>query len=298
MDELKKYFGRALDPIHVGAGGYRLGAVDNTIVREPATDVPKIPGTSLAGVIREFATIHTMENDEECKKKNSEKEKRDSAEEEIKQYFGDGNRQGMLRFYDGQIIFFPVSSIQGTVWITTKELLEYWLGEVKDKDRVKIKIPDEINDKAYAIKGVNTNRPLNLGWVLLEVERVQNGKDVVLSSQLEQWVKRILIVSDKLFSQIANDNLEVRTSVRINPTTGTAAEGALFTYEAIPRGTIIGFEVGIDTRREDDKDDIPSLIKATFSYLKLLGIGGLGTRGFGRIDVMELGGEGNDNQQS
>ncbi|NMC61167.1 MAG: type III-B CRISPR module RAMP protein Cmr4 [Candidatus Methanofastidiosa archaeon] len=298
MDELKKYFGRALDPIHVGAGGYRLGAVDNTIVREPATDVPKIPGTSLAGVIREFATIHTMENDEECKKKNSEKEKRDSAEEEIKQYFGDGNRQGMLRFYDGQIIFFPVSSIQGTVWITTKELLEYWLGEVKDKDRVKIKIPDEINDKAYAIKGVNTNRPLNLGWVLLEVERVQNGKNVVLSSQLEQWVKRILIVSDKLFSQIANDNLEVRTSVRINPTTGTAAEGALFTYEAIPRGTIIGFEVGIDTRREDDKDDIASLIKATFSYLKLFGIGGLGTRGFGRIDVMELGGEGNDNQQS
>lgn len=298
MDELKKYFGRALDPIHVGAGGYRLGAVDNTIVREPATDVPKIPGTSLAGVIREFATIHTMENDEECKKKNSEKEKRDSAEEEIKQYFGDGNRQGMLRFYDGQIIFFPVSSIQGTVWITTKELLEYWLGEVKDKDRVKIKIPDEINDKAYAIKGVNTNRPLNLGWVLLEVERVQNGKDVVLSSQLEQCVKRILIVSDKLFSQIANDNLEVRTSVRIDPTTGTAAEGALFTYEAIPRGTIIGFEVGIDTRREDDKDDIASLIKATFSYLKLFGIGGLGTRGFGRIDVMELGGEGNDNQQS
>lgn len=298
MDELKKYFGRALDPIHVGAGGYRLGAVDNTIVREPATDVPKIPGTSLAGVIREFATIHTMENDEECKKKNSEKEKRDSAEEEIKQYFGDENKQGMLRFYDGQIIFFPVSSIQGTVWITTKELLEYWLGEVKDKDRVKIKIPDEINDKAYAIKGVNTNRPLNLGWVLLEVERVQNGKDVVLSSQLEQWVKRILIVSDKLFSQIANDNLEVRTSVRIDPTTGTAAEGALFTYEAIPRGTIIGFEVGIDTRREDDKDDIASLIKATFSYLKLFGIGGLGTRGFGRIDVMELGGEGNDNQQS
>lgn len=294
----KRFYMRALDPIHIGAGGYRLGAVDNTIVREPATGVPKIPGTSIAGVIREFATIHTMENDEECKKKNSEKDKRACAEEKIKQYFGDKNKQGKLRFYDGQIIFFPVSSIQGTVWITTKELLEYWLGEVKDEDRVKIKIPDEINDKAYAIKGVNTNRPLNLGWVLLEVERVQNGKDVVLSSQLEQWVKRILIVSDKLFSQIANDNLEVRTSVRIDPTTGTAAEGALFTYEAIPRGTIIGFEIGIDTRKEDDKDKIASLIKNAFPYLKLIGIGGLGTRGFGRIEVIELGGEGNDNQQS
>lgn len=315
MNKTKKYFGRALDPIHVGAGGYRLGAVDNTIVRDPATGVPKIPGTSITGVIREFATIHTMESDEECKKKNNEEEKRRCAEEEIKQYFGDENKQGMLRFYDGEIVFFPVSSIQGTVWITTKELLEYWFGEVKDNNEEKVKIPEngevkdnngekvkipkEIEDKAYAIKGVNTNnnKPLNLGWVLLEVERVQNGKDVVLPSQLEQWVKRILIVSDKLFSQIVNDNLEVRTSVRIDPTTGTAAEGALFTYEAIPRGTIIGFEVGIDTRREDNKEIIESLIVATFPYLKLLGIGGLGTRGFGRIEIMELGGEGNDNQQ-
>jgi len=52
MNETKKYFGIALDPVHIGVGGYRLGGVDNTIVREPATDVPKIPGTSLAGVIR------------------------------------------------------------------------------------------------------------------------------------------------------------------------------------------------------------------------------------------------------
>ncbi|RLC69436.1 MAG: type III-B CRISPR module RAMP protein Cmr4, partial [Chloroflexi bacterium] len=36
-DELKskKIYARALDPIHIGAGGYRLGRVDNTIVRDP-----------------------------------------------------------------------------------------------------------------------------------------------------------------------------------------------------------------------------------------------------------------------
>ena len=27
------YYAIALDPIHVGAGGYRLGRVDNTLVR-------------------------------------------------------------------------------------------------------------------------------------------------------------------------------------------------------------------------------------------------------------------------
>lgn len=293
MNNPEKYFGRALDPIHIGTGGYRLGAVDNTIVREPATGIPKIPGTSFAGVIREYATIWKMENDNECKSISNEKEKRDCAEGKIKQYFGDENKQGMLRFYDGQIIFFPVASIQGTVWITTKELLEYWFGELKDEHGKKIKIPDGINDKAYVIKGENIKNPLNLGWVLLKIERGQNGIDVPLPSQLGQWVKRIVMVSDKLFSQIVNDNLEVRTSVRIDPKTGTAAEGALFTYEAIPRGTIIGFEVGIDMRKDGNEEPAVNLIKNSFLYLKLLGIGGFGTRGFGRIEIMNLGGEEN-----
>ena len=42
----KLYF-KTLEPVHVGAGGYRLGRVDKTICREPGTNLPKIPGTSL-----------------------------------------------------------------------------------------------------------------------------------------------------------------------------------------------------------------------------------------------------------
>jgi CRISPR-associated protein Cmr4 len=43
------------DPVHVGTGGSRLGRVDNSIVREPGTRLPKIPGTSLSGAIRQYA---------------------------------------------------------------------------------------------------------------------------------------------------------------------------------------------------------------------------------------------------
>lgn len=300
MNKPEKYFGIALDPIHIGAGGYRLGGVDNTIVREPATGVPKIPGTSFAGVIREFVIIHKMENDNECKQKNNTEDRRKCAEENIKQYFGDEKRQGIIRFYDGQIVFFPVASIQGTVWITTKELLEYWFGEIKDqhgettkreiKDQhgEKLKIPDEIKDKAYAIKGIDASKPLNLGWLLLEIENITNGRNVVLPEKLKDFVKRIVVASDKLFSMIVNDNLEVRTSVRIDPKTGTAAEGALFTYEAIPRGTVIGFEVGIDVRKGENTNEVISLIEPAFTYLKLLGLGGLGTRGFGRVEIPKI----------
>jgi len=287
MSELKKYFGIALDPIHIGAGGYRLGGVDNTIVREPTTDVPKIPGTSIAGVIRAFGEI-VKEEDE--KKTDQEKKFKEIKIEDV---FGTEDKKGMLRFYDGQIIFFPVFSIQGTVWITTKELLEYWLSNVKDKNGEELKIPNEIKDKAYAIKGIESSKPLNLGWLLLEIENIADGKEIMLPPKLNEFLKRIVIVSDKLFSHIVNDNLEVRTSVRIDPTTGTAAEGALFTYEAIPRGTIFDFEVVVDTRK-DENADIVQLIEATFPYLKLLGVGGLGTRGFGRMEVFVI----NDEQKA
>lgn len=124
----------------------------------------------------------------------------------------------------------------------------------------------------------------------MDTQNINEGKEITLPPELDKFLKRIVIVSDKLFSHIVNDNLEVRTSVRIDPETGTAAEGALFTYEAIPRGTILGFEmvIDIDTRKGDDVKSIVNLIKETFPYLKLLGLGGMGTRGFGRVDFSTL----------
>jgi len=285
--EPKRVYARALDPIHIGAGGYRLGRVDNTIVRDPATDVPKIPGTSIAGVVRTFAEIVK----EEDKKKEEKQKFRDV---DIESVFGskpgeNKTEKGILQFYDGQIILFPVSSIQGTVWITTKELLEYWFEEINDKNGENIKIPDEIGNEAYAIKGIDTNKPLNLGWLLLEVENVENGKEILLPLEMDKWAKRMVVVSDKLFSHIVNDNLEIRTSVRINPETGTAAEGALFTYEAIPRGAVLGFEIGVDNalakQKDIDTDVVDKIISAVSPYLRNLGIGGMGTRGFGRLEI-------------
>ena len=54
---IKRVFYRTLEPVHVGAGGYPLGRVDNTICREPGTNLPKIPGTSLAGAARAYAAL-------------------------------------------------------------------------------------------------------------------------------------------------------------------------------------------------------------------------------------------------
>ena len=282
----KKIYARALDPIRIGAGGYRLGRVDNTIVRDPATDIPKIPGTSIAGVVRAFAEI-VKEDDK--KKEDSNKKLKNIDTEEV---FGTESKKSILRFYDGQIILFPVSSIQGTVWITTKELIEYWCERIKDEKGEKIEIPEEMGNEVYAIKGIDTERPLNLGWLLLDIKKPENGQELVLPSGMDKWVKRIVVVSEKLFSHIVNDNLEVRTSVRIDPETGTAEAGKLFTYEAIPRGTVLGFEIGIDNalveQRGINPDVVNDIIKGVSPYFKNLGTGGMGTRGFGRLELVKV----------
>jgi len=85
------------------------------------------------------------------------------------------------------------------------------------------------------------------------VEREENNGDLPNLSWPdkipEQIRNRVVLVSDKLFSQIVNSNLEVRTSVAINPETGAAEEKALFTYEAIPRSTVLCMDVVVSDYR-------------------------------------------------
>lgn len=279
MTDVKKYLGISLDPVHIGAGGYRLGRVDNTIVRDPATDIPKIPGTSLAGVIREYSTIYLKETERPVGK---------SVEEEIDNLFGNPDRQGALRFYDAQIVLFPVSSIKGTIWITTKNLLSDWLSG--NKELIK-KLGDLTDGEVLLLKGINAEN-INLGWLLFDVVNRKKGinfdNEINLHYELKDKIKRVAVVSDSVFSQLINNNLEVRTSVRIDNQTGTAEQGGLFTYEAIPRGTVFGFEMIIDKRRQDEIDNWDEVLDGALNYTKLLGIGGMGTRGFGRVSFFKV----------
>ncbi len=275
MNEPVKYLARCLDPVHIGSGGYRLGRVDMSIVREPATGIPKIPGTSLAGAIRAYAEMAKEE---------------DPSLPEIGIVFGEvegtEGRQGMLRFYDADVILFPVISDQGTIWVSTSERLENWIYVGK-------KIPEGGDkDKAMVLKGLAKNKPVNLGWLLLETE--DPGKLDLPDRPDLPFLRRLVVVSDRLFHHLVNDHLEVRTSVAIDDKTGAALSGALFTYEAIPRGTVLGFQLAIDPRRGDGttEESVRQLLQQALGGLKLLGIGGMGTRGFGRIEVLQAKPEG------
>ncbi len=152
---------------------------------------------------------------------------------------------------------------------------------------------------------------MNFGWLLLELDKVDPfeidfsyfSKSIPLCKVCELIFESAFIVSDSVFSHIVNDHLEVRTSVAIDPLTGAAEKGALYTYEAIPRATVFWFEVvysNPDYFRVDGKEPIKMDIDGTpaniawlksnvelgLKYFKTLGIGGMNTRGMGRIRVL------------
>jgi len=373
------------DPIYIGTGGYTIGRVDNTIVRDPITRIPKIPGTSVAGTWRYYMTLTLQgfykenfekineilskgykdrieakdvrelvnrladkdlnENKDEFSnrkikfkkyakmlKEGCKEEKNDKLSTNIQWEFYWGNlissikcagqddkpnedientklkelddighcghcivcktfgfskkqsQQGLAYFSDLNILFFPVSTRFGVRWITSPYIIrEAGLGEIDDFSDNKIKIVNSADNYKF----------LNLGWLNFEVDenKLNGGIDTSnLNEEIRNIIKnKIVVVSDNTISQIINANLEVRTSVSIDPLTGAAKEGALFTSEAIPRGTVFYGNVRIMDRLEEDEELNSNLIRQAFEeskiYYESFGIGGLVTRGFGRLKV-------------
>ncbi len=320
--------GIALDPIHVGTGGTRLGRVDLTIVRDPVTNIPKIPGSSLAGVYRTYVAMAEHErnpdrrvDDKEwpiypnCAGLGQSQEDRARTEEEKKYRRGhcgrpncpvctvfgfargsgqEGGFAGLAAFTDAHVLLFPVPTRKGPMWVTSPMVLEMIGLTVK-----------EVSDKAVYVK--NPGNPLNLGWLLLETRQC-NQMDAIKqhlnSLGIPDYIQDCLaLVPDRLFVHIVNSNLEVRTSVSIDPATGAAQEKALFSYEALPRGTVLiweiiaknpkHFKVGgqdisvtMDGGQMDAPEKVHQVTQKAHSYLEHLGVGGMGTRGMGRVKVV------------
>jgi len=349
--ENQTYFALALDPIYVGTGGYRLGRVDLSIVREPGTNLPKIPGTSISGVARAYTAMNYSDKFQRISKdeKGNPIVKKDQNGNPVIDKWGKpvyeyescagkggiggekhcgcaqpacpvcipfgfskaGNSfQGLAQFGDARILFFPVYSLMGPIWITTSEILEEigvkGIPSIDNKKFIPLNI--KFNQNYYSSDTTGKQR-LNFGWLMLpsqningaEIDFSNNGEFKKIAPKLKFILQRLVLLPMNLFTHVVNTNLEVRTSVSIDPATGAAEEGALFTYEAIPRSTVFWFTVvyndprnfrieGKEIKKEDgslaDIDWVKQNVEKGFSYFKYLGIGGMGTRGMGRLWIL------------
>lgn len=291
---VEKFIFMTLDPIHIGTGETNLGIVDNTIVREAGTNLPIIPGTSLSGATRMYALMQ-MGNIGDAAK---------TANNPVSYTFGyiNGNdseqisKAGVVSFSDAKIVLFPVYSSEGTIWISTESLLAEIGIEIKDS-------PAE--EKALHLNGNNEGK-IKIGWLYIDFSSAEakepNFDELKESSDWNLVRDSVYIVSEKLFARVVNDNLETRTSVAINPETGAAEDKALFTYEAIPRATWListviqddyrspGFEEVMNDYKENGRINSwkspMDVVKAGFKVIEYLGIGGMTTRGFGRMKLV------------
>ena len=322
-----RYFLLAVDPVHVGTGGTRLGRVDMSIVREPGTRLPKIPGTSLSGAIRAYAAYRYGKR--QCAGQGQSQGSKHCGQPTcpICYTFGTASESGksyagVVSIGDARILLFPVYSMVGPVWVTSPSALQ-------DAGLVTENVSVAADKAKWGGNGseLPADKPLNLGWLMVAREEGDLSGIAWPDEVPEPIRKRVVLVSDKLFSQIVNSNLEVRTSVSINPETGAAEDKALFTYEAIPRATVLWMDVVVDDYRDKtpwqndgviwkafkdeqgtwcdndqrggplypDPDDPQQpqqgkgwqspidVVKAGIEWAEHLGIGGMGTRGFGRI---------------
>ncbi len=345
--KIQRYLLMTTDPVHIGTGGYRLGGVDNTIVREPGTRIPKIPGTSLHGAARSYAAqlyetpeaagqsqdnVQEPDKNPVCYTFGYVKKSKDGNDENTTAY------SGVVNIFDARVVLFPVYSMAGPVWVSTKDRLEHARFTVNN-------LPESWDTESVCVTW-DRREPLNLGWLMVNVA----GKVTVTAPDKWEAAKRwnavaghIVLVQESLFAQVVNSNLEVRTSVAIDPKTGAAEEGALFTYEAIPRSAFLTLDVVLDDYRDGDprkkmifpskhnmeerlkgiKEELAAddekkknslekekaaiekelkhieklkyikkwsdpldVVRGGLKMIEWLGVGGMGTRGFGRVAIV------------
>jgi CRISPR-associated protein Cmr4 len=285
--------------------------VDNSIVREPGTRVPKIPGTSLHGAARSYAAqlyetpeaagqsqdkVNSPDKNPICYTFGYLKKDKSGDEEKTTAY------SGVVNVFDAQVLLFPVHSMAGPVWVSTA-------GRLREAG-FKVEVEQESWDTGTVYLTRERNGALNLGWLMVNVA----GQATVTApdkwEDKERWkavADHIVLVQEALFSQAVNSNLEVRTSVAIDPERGAAEDKALFTYEALPRATFLTAEVVLDdyrdawplspdTQSQTAKGNVLpgghtwagplEVVRAGLQMIEWLGVGGMGTRGFGRMAMV------------
>ncbi|MDQ6700922.1 MAG: type III-B CRISPR module RAMP protein Cmr4 [Acidobacteriota bacterium] len=309
----RMYLAQTLDPVHVGTGEFQLGRVDNTIVREAGTNLPKIPGSSLAGVVRAYTAMKT-EGKYGCAGKGGGEGEEHCGQSDcpvcVTYGFSKGKLkhsfQGLAQFSDARILFFPVYTLFGPIWITSPLTLES-AGVVTGKSTA------EWNSilAGYKLKLFHatpaSQKRINAGWLYLEIAPdvvnspthwiIDGHRNLSEVEYLRPALDRMAVIGDDLFSIVVEDQLEVRTSVSIDPSTGAAAKGALFTSEAIPRGTYLYLHVtvldpqfflvpGDKKKPAFDTDGLHGNALTGLRLMEYLGIGGAGTRGMGRTRII------------
>ncbi len=269
----KPFMFRTISSLHAGSGN-DLGIIDLPIQREKHTSFPKIESSSLKGALRE-ALETKLSNDKEqflnnftnIEKQNEFNDKKtlnydyaihlafgydeSGVNDDIKNKFDDNKEfSGALGFSDARLLFFPVRSAKGVfAWITCPLILKRFQEEMQMCGKViEMNVPNVKIGEVATFSGNTIS--INKQNVVLEEYTFEEKQNLKLDEKLDKLIKyfpmvkeKLAVLSDEDFKDFVNLSTEVITRTKIDNSTGTVKNGALFNEEYLPSETIMYFLV-------------------------------------------------------
>lgn len=250
------YFLLAESDLHPGTGKVEGKAIDNPIQRETTSRFPKIEGSGLRGALK--ANLRSKNTDINSIEAMFGKDP-DTDQDQTK---------GLLKLQKSKIILFPVYSPNHaiTLYLTCPFVLTGFARDMANMGhRVKIEnLPLAIKDEEcyadttvlykehayaaqYALKNLETlenaitinDTPFRKAlseslYPVVDPEENDTFKD--LRTFTEQ---RIILVSDLFFSHCVQYKTTVHIGNHIDPKTGVVKQGALYSVEYLPQGSVL-----------------------------------------------------------
>ncbi|MFP2925020.1 type III-B CRISPR module RAMP protein Cmr4 [Pyxidicoccus sp. 3LG] len=305
--ESRAYLLHALSPLHVGTG-QSVGVIDLPLMRMRSTGIPFVPGSSLKGVLRELKRPGAASGPEDEARHGAvfgPKRERPGPEGDVT-----GDYAGALVVGDARLLALPVRSFVGTFALVTSPLLlvlaERDLGGLSGGTGAPLVVKplEKRGARVASLKdGANVYRrpgqPPRVYLEDLDVE-VESVDDAALAewsrrlarvlpeAERELLVRRLVLVDDETMSFLWETATQVDTRVSIDPATGTAAQGQLWTEESLPAETLLVGVMGA-TRANHPAKRLEAgevLAEALGGDVSVVQLGGKATVGRGRCRLL------------
>ena len=285
--QVRPYLIHALSPIHAGTG-QSVEVIDLPIARMRSTGIPIIPGSSIKGSLRDTLS--------------------DTADKEhIDAIFGPdtdnaSDHAGAAVFSDARLLALPVRSFLGTfAWVSSPLLLSL---AKRDLD-INIKLPPFTTKRSAYIgeSSINQRKPKNkdkTADVYLEDInlKAQNRPEVdqwgeliaslIMDQQTkEAFKKRFVVVDDETMTFLWETATQVDARIRIDSTTKTVVDGALWYEESLPPETLlIGLLSARNSLRKDVDLSSQAILDTVLKTQRVVQFGGKGSVGRGRCRLL------------
>ena len=262
-------------PLHVGAGS-SVGAVDMPVQRERHTGFPIIPGSSIKGVIRYVAETLDQRAD-------------------ITPLFGaaDDNdaRAGDLTIGEARPLAFPVRSAKGSFgYITCPIALQRWAREAGIA-LPELPQPDDQCCLAGSKAILSNNKVVLEEYAFSNTDKFperweEELKNVITDPVWQEVLGRFVLLSDGDFTHFVKTITEINHHNKIDATTGTVAQGALFNIESVPAETLFFAPViAIGRYAESESIDSMNCMEQIATNHPVMQFGGHSTTGLGFCSV-------------